>query len=1584
MKNRIFCVVMLFGMLFTLNLTAQGLMEGVRVFLDPGHDGFGPNDRNVATINFPLETSTGLGNDGFYESKMNVWRGLESRRILESQGAIVGLTRTTTPTAFLSTTARRDMANTFNADIYHSIHSDAFNGVVNRPLVLFTGTRHADATSLASALAWWLADNPVTSWSENPVNRNNTREQALGAISTSQMPAVLSEDSFHDYRPETHRFLSMTYNRMVAFNHYRGFLRFLDIDPASHPTGIIIGWVKDDTRSITPDFPVRGSYYLPFRTNIPSHDAYWPINGATVELLQNGTVIDTYTVDDNWNGIFGFFDLAPGTYQVRISAVGYVTEMQDVTVTGGNITAANQILALCDPNDVDCVQLFPPLRLVIGTEAQAPFGMHVTTMDIETTTHLYLGIDQNNDENSPSWINPATVTLTISDRDVAVIDDDGVITLRRAGEVLIRAVRGNDGASGEITLTLTGSNPFCNDFQDPPSDGSFGLAVSYDFVQVGTTETINPLAGLTVRRSILRDGKLYVLAVEADRSPRLLVINPDTGDLITEMSTNGIEAHNAIAHNTEITNMFILSDIGFTADGVLIGTNSTVAGAAGNQFLAGDFIVYKWQATETIALEDVDPVVFLRHLAGEGVAPLGNNNSNFVGNSIAVSGCIEDMRLFFTSHPGAGWGDRPSPDGNFNILHMVWVIEDGVRVAYNRNNTGWMSADAGARNRQLTLSPLGRDRYVFAGSNLLPTEIQFNWTPWATGQPITEFRGVTTPFSGDIPTGSFGATYFRYANRSLMVSPIAERQSDDTYSFSARLFDITDGFNNARMLGETPVGITGVPAGTRMMAAGAVDNADIFIYLIVGDQLAKFEVSDFTSGGARIFASNLVSEYNVTAGGYDISFYLNYNANSVEIILTDVKTEEETIIPLLGSFTKGSNMALLANCHIPEDGIFNWAIRASANPIARFSQIDTHSFTRPRTVAIDNSPESPYFGRVYVGNSNHASTPENQVGIFVLSPTGEDVTGQGNVARSGTETWTATVAEQHFRKLAVAEDGRVFIADFSPTNSGIYIMNPSTFAMSQMFTNSRVTTGNTAGWFGGTTLDTYIGGRTGAIGVRGGGDNTQVYAIIMHPDPANTWTQVTHRYDIGSENTWTGVPSWRRTGTSGNPNGSIVPIVEGFWAGQFRGDPTANTAANPYMYFVSGETNTVTFHTAAFPEGQGAGFGSSANGALAVYELERLVALVMNGGVQFFSYEFPPFSEGVPTVRLLYNYALGGAHEDFEFDFAGNFYAVSALTGTVGVWALPTSDNTKVTPARSSMLIERGTHEVQPIHEYSATFCAGTTFSDQFFTGLTEAGLHEVTLNDACQTIVRLTLTERPVPEVYEYTAEICEGGYFTDANFTNLTTVGVHELIVPAVNGCDSIIRLTLTVHPNVVREYTVEICDSELPFTDANFENLTVAGTFERILQTVHGCDSIIKLTLIVHPTEVYEYTREINAGESFTDENFTGLTTAGIHEVTLHTVHGCDSIIRLNLEVRTGLTVNLETAIVLYPNPARHELRIAIDGNITIKSLEIVDAYGRSVHLAINPMRSIDVSRLPQGVYFARIETDKGMVVKRFVKE
>ena len=75
-------------------------------------------------------------------------------------------------------------------------------------------------------------------------------------------------------------------------------------------------------------------------------------------------------------------------------------------------------------------------------------------------------------------------------------------------------------------------------------------------------------------------------------------------------------------------------------------------------------------------------------------------------------------------------------------------------------------------------------------------------------------------------------------------------------------------------------------------------------------------------------------------------------------------------------------------------------------------------------------------------------------------------------------------------------------------------------------------------------------------------------------------------------------------------------------------------------------------------------------------------------------------------------------------------------------------------------------------------------------------------------------------------------------------------------------------------------------------------------------------------------------------------------------------------------TGINNILESSINIYPNPVKDELKIESD--LEIKKVEILDYSGKVIK------NSINVSALPQGVYFVKIETDKGIVTKRIIKE
>ena len=78
------------------------------------------------------------------------------------------------------------------------------------------------------------------------------------------------------------------------------------------------------------------------------------------------------------------------------------------------------------------------------------------------------------------------------------------------------------------------------------------------------------------------------------------------------------------------------------------------------------------------------------------------------------------------------------------------------------------------------------------------------------------------------------------------------------------------------------------------------------------------------------------------------------------------------------------------------------------------------------------------------------------------------------------------------------------------------------------------------------------------------------------------------------------------------------------------------------------------------------------------------------------------------------------------------------------------------------------------------------------------------------------------------------------------------------------------------------------------------------------------------------------------------------------------------------------NYETKCNIYPNPASDRVTIATE--VRVEEIAIYDIYGRTMRQQVNETTSqqvIDVADLENGIYFINIKTDKGNIVKRFIK-
>jgi len=180
-----------------------------------------------------------------------------------------------------------------------------------------------------------------------------------------------------------------------------------------------------------------------------------------------------------------------------------------------------------------------------------------------------------------------------------------------------------------------------------------------------------------------------------------------------------------------------------------------------------------------------------------------------------------------------------------------------------------------------------------------------------------------------------------------------------------------------------------------------------------------------------------------------------------------------------------------------------------------------------------------------------------------------------------------------------------------------------------------------------------------------------------------------------------------------------------------------------------------------------------------------------------------------------------------------------------------------------------------------------------------------------CDSVIRLILT---VNQSYLFSSEetICDNQTF---NFRGriINSAGIYYDSLLTRRGCDSVYMLTLHVTPTYFFDNEATICDNQT--YDFNGTILNSSGIYYDSLLTTNGCDSIYRLTLTVNPTYLFdsEYTICDNGSYQWRDTLLSGLI-AGTYTVydSLLTDNGCDSVFRLTLTVNKTYFIDLEYTI------------------------------------------------------------------------
>jgi hypothetical protein len=163
----------------------------------------------------------------------------------------------------------------------------------------------------------------------------------------------------------------------------------------------------------------------------------------------------------------------------------------------------------------------------------------------------------------------------------------------------------------------------------------------------------------------------------------------------------------------------------------------------------------------------------------------------------------------------------------------------------------------------------------------------------------------------------------------------------------------------------------------------------------------------------------------------------------------------------------------------------------------------------------------------------------------------------------------------------------------------------------------------------------------------------------------------------------------------------------------------------------------------------------------------------------------------------------------------------------------------------------------------------------------------------------------------------------------------------------------------------------------------NATVANTNSIQLQWVNAADNIRGYHVYRNNVRItnYELQKTTYLDEDLPNGNYEYYVRAYYKE-------GCVS--DSSNHVRETITLDItdfkdSEAIILYPNPTTGELHVTCHSSL-VTNIEVFDVYGRNIlsHTAHHtPHTAIDISSLWAGIYFVRITTEYGVVMRKVVK-
>ncbi len=809
------------------------------------------------------------------------------------------------------------------------------------------------------------------------------------------------------------------------------------------------------------------------------------------------------------------------------------------------------------------------------------------------------------------------------------------------------------------------------------------------------------LAGKKVRRQIVRDDKLYVLALDDANEPYIYFADL-AADTVIELDKAAV----VMGANGRLK----ISDIALTADHVLV-----ASGLSKNQYsesyinegeVRGSVNFYKWSQNEETGAPETCELWFTTDFACSYFRAL-------LGKTIAYSGTINEGTITATCSHGTMTSDIGMRFAQFAIVegqNTGVICYDAWKALPNEANF-YPDAMSNCDDYEMMVSPLGNNNFILDGNLIAP----FEWTA-ESGDSEPQVLGRNEK----IAVKANGANYFKYAGKTLMVVPSVNEEGKVA---GLELYDITEGLSNAKAveLNATlvePVDYTYASAHGELALTLSADDkttgAKIELFLVIDGKVVKFtETETYTTynpedgGTANPFAYALSSE--LAEKTLKVKYSLNTAAKAVNVNVKDA--EGEVVATVAGATAKGAQSVEIALADLV-DGEYTWEVEVAGEEKTSVETFKSYMFYHPRGVDVDNNMESPSFGNIYVTEGMTSSleqyhsntTTSGGLGLYAFTADMEPILNPatGKYGFNGGWALSYKIGSSNAADLArvrVAEDGRLFVTRMS--GQGNYIMYAPSF--DDLVANNKFTS-----LFDGLTLDaatykytnsegTFMGAANLGFDIKGSGEDLKMIALSSN---ANHWSYVysggsTDEYALGTATELpvpTNVPALTGKYTIA-PAATNVEYDDrgGIWYCQYRGTPTE---AQPGLVYID-----------ATGEEKYKDLVSRGGGGVRVSPDGKQIAVASSSAnpKQFTIYNLVWSEDGVPALRREYviTHNIGTNVYDIAWDLAGNIYICGNSGEYLKGFALPRAE-AAVTKAASEYSFTVNGDSITGIEEIAA------------------------------------------------------------------------------------------------------------------------------------------------------------------------------------------------------------------------------------------------------------------------------------------